>query len=161
RVRRATAIDGRPTALLSHSRRPAIFVLTPENGTVHEVDPVSLLVKRKTRVMSSATSMRSSPDGGSLWILSRESRMLAHLSSDTLEPGGRIRLPGVPEDFDLASGRAAVSFPDHGSFGVVELRTGHVTQTVPAGPGAGTIRFHDAGRQLWCGNRGNRTMTKF
>ena len=52
RVRRQVAIDGNPTAIISHGQRPAVYVLTPRTGTVHELDPVSLSVRRKSRVDS-------------------------------------------------------------------------------------------------------------
>src|SRR5439155_5148544 len=72
RVAREIAIDGNPTAIVSHGRRPAVYALTPQTGTVHEIDPVSFTVRRKARIAPSAMSMRMAADGGSLWILSRE-----------------------------------------------------------------------------------------
>src|SRR5271154_2951929 len=93
RVRKSIPIDGHPTAVISHWRRPAIYVLTPETGTVHEIDPVSLSVRRKARAMNSAISMRLSPDGGSLWLLSPDSRTLAHPAAgrpSRFRPFGRL-----------------------------------------------------------------------
>src|SRR5438128_1356311 len=58
RVLRQIAIDGAPTALVSHRRRPAVYCLTPQTGTVHEIDPASFSIRRKTRVAPSAISMR-------------------------------------------------------------------------------------------------------
>src|SRR6478735_6743922 len=57
RVSRDVRIEGNPTAILSHPKRAAVYVLTPQSGTVHEIDPVSFAVKRKARVAASATSM--------------------------------------------------------------------------------------------------------
>src|SRR5690242_19624216 len=67
-------VDGAPTAILSHGIRRAVYCLTPGNGTVHDIDPVTFSVRRKTRVAPSALSMRLSADGLSLWILSGEAR---------------------------------------------------------------------------------------
>jgi YVTN family beta-propeller protein len=160
-MRKEIAIDGNPTAVLSHWRRPAVYVLTPAKGTVHEIDPVTLAVRRKGRVAPSATSMRLGPDGDSLWVLSRESRMLARLDVDRLETATRIRLPATPADFDLSTHRAAISFPAEGSFAIVPYGATQADRLIAAGPGIETVRFHAAGRQLWCGNRGNRTVTRF
>src|SRR5207248_8632679 len=109
RVRREVGIDGNPTAIISHSQRPAIYVLTPQTGTVHELDPVSLSVRRKSRVAPSAISMRLAADEKSLWILSSEARALVELDLNGFRPGVRIRLPTIPEDFDLSAGFAAIS----------------------------------------------------
>lgn len=160
-VRKEIAIEGNPAAVLSHWRRPAVYALTPETGVAHEIDPVSLSVRRKTRVAQSATSMRLAPDGETLWVLSREGAALIGVSVDTFAVKGRIRLPAAPGDFDLSPEHAAVSFPDQGGFAVAALGAARVGPFVAAGPGAGTIRFHDKNRQIWCGNRGNRTITKF
>src|SRR5947207_11556023 len=72
RVIRQIGIDGAPTAVISHELRPAVYCLTPQTGTVHEIDPADFVVRRKLRVAPSATSMRLAPDGRSLWILSEE-----------------------------------------------------------------------------------------
>ena len=160
-VKKEIGIEGNPAAVLSHWRRPAVYVLTPNTGIVHEIDPVSLSVRRKARVAPSAVSMRLAPDGDSLWVLSRENRTLAGLSIDGFTTAGRIRLPATPGDFDLVSDRAAISFPDEGAFAIARLGAGQTDRMIAGGPKAETIRFHDKGRQIWCGNRGNRTVTRF
>src|SRR2546421_12522946 len=68
RVRKEIGIDGNPTAVVSHALRPAVYVLTPQNGTVHEIDPVLLSVRRKVRLGAPAISMRLAADGKSLWV---------------------------------------------------------------------------------------------
>src|SRR3989442_10508290 len=103
RVIKEIGIDGAPTALLSDPRRPAIYVLTPRTGTVHEIDPASFSVRRKARVAPSALSMRAAADRQSLWILSRETRALIQLDLDRFLTRARIKLPGAPEDFDLSA----------------------------------------------------------
>jgi DNA-binding beta-propeller fold protein YncE len=161
RVIREIKIDGAPTAILSHPRRPKIYVLTPRTGTVHEIDPVSFAVGRKARVAASAISMRLAPDGKSLWILSREARALIQLDLDRFQTGARIKLSAEPEDFDVSAERAAISFPKGAGFAIAGLSSGRVEPLVSSGPGAQTIRFFHSGAQLLCGNRGNRTVTVF
>ncbi|HTM50544.1 MAG TPA: hypothetical protein VL285_17745, partial [Bryobacteraceae bacterium] len=145
----------------SHPSRSAVYSLTPRTATVHEIDPVSCVLRRKVRLGLSAISMRPAPDGRSLWILSREERELVQLGLDDFKAGVRVKLPAAPEDFDLATGRAAVSFPAAGTFAVVGLDSGRVERVAESGPGAQTVRFFHGGRQLLCGNRGNRTVTIF
>src|ERR1700730_15970984 len=80
RVRKEVGIDGNPAGIVSHGQHPAIYVLIPETGTVHELDPLSLSVRRKSRVAPSAISMRMATDGNPLWILSGEARALVQLN---------------------------------------------------------------------------------
>ena len=159
RVSREIGIEGNPTAIISHWKRPAVYVLTPATGTVHEIDPASFSVRRKVRVAPSATSMRLSADGESLWILSREARALVQTPVDGFQTGARIKLPGAPEDFDLVPEIAVVSLPAEGSLAIASLRRGKIEQMVATGPDPGTVRFHAQGRKALCGNRGNRTLT--
>jgi YVTN family beta-propeller protein len=160
-VAREIGIEGNPTAILNHGARAAVYALTPQTGTVHEIDPVSLSVRRKVRVATSATSMRLAGDGASIWVLSREARTLSQLSLDRMETGARIRLPGAPSDFDLTAERAAISLPGEGSLAVAALREARVERVTPTGPDASTVRFHSGGRRILCGNRGNRTLTVY
>ena len=159
RVSREIRIEGNPTAIISHPVRPAVYTLTPQTGTVHEIDPASFSVRRKARVTAQAISMRLAADGQSLWILSRDARSLVQLALDGLQTGARIRLPSPPEDFDLAAEQAVISLPSQGSMAIAGLRRGQVERVVPTGPDARTVRFHDRGRRILCGNRGNRTVT--
>ena len=160
-VRKVIGIEANPTAIISHPRRPAVYVLTPQTGTVHEIDPVSLSVRRKARVGSPSTSMRLAADGKSLWILSSESRSLIQLDLDGLRPGARIKLPGVPADFDLTDDQAAISLPAEGGFAIAALASAGIARMVSTGRNAQTIRFHADGRQVICGNRSDRTVTIF
>jgi YVTN family beta-propeller protein len=160
-VRKQIGIEGNPTAIISHGLRPAIYVLTPRTGMVHEIDAVALSVRRKARVAQSAVSMRLAADGNSIWVLSRDARALVQLGLDEFRTGARIKFPAAPEDFDLTSERAAVSFPQEGAFATAGLSRAQVERVISCGSNAQTIRFYDKGRQLVCGNRGDRTVTIF
>jgi len=158
-VRSEISLDGNPTAVISHPRRPAVYALTPQSGVVHEIDPASFQVRRKARIGLPVTSMRLAADGASLWVLSRDARALIQLSLDSFQTGARIRLPGVPADFDLSTAKATISLPAEGSLAMADLRSARVEGVAATGPDAGTVRFHAEGKRVLCGNRGNRTLT--
>src|ERR1700730_5533296 len=160
-VRKEVGIDGNPTAIISHGQRPAIYVLTPQTGTVHELDPVSLSVRRKSRMTPSALSMRLASDGKSLWILSSEARELVQLDLAGFRPGARIKLPAIPEDFDLTPASAAISFPSEGAFAIAALSSARVERMESVGRKARIIRFHADGRQVICGNGSDRSVSVF
>ena len=159
RVRREAGIDGNPTAIISHGRRPAIYVLTPQTGTVHELDPVSLSLRRKSRVAPAAICMRLATDGKSLWILSSEA--LVQLDLAGFRPGASIKLPAIPEDFDLTPEYAAISFPSEGAFAIAALSSARVERMESVGRKARIIRFHADGRQVICGNGSDRSVSVF
>ena len=161
RVSREIGLEANPTSLISHWRRAAVYALTPQTGEVHEIDPVSFRLGRKARLGSPAISMRAASDGQSIWILSREARLLIQLGVDGMQTGARIKLPGAPEDFDLASDKAVVSLPAEGSLAMVDLKRARVERVVATGPDVRTVRFHAEGRRILCGNRGNRTVTVY
>src|SRR5438477_751229 len=75
-LERQIALDGGPNTVVAHPTRSAVYVLTPENGTIYEIEAASLGIKRRTRPAQSAVSMRLAGDGRSLWILAREPRAL-------------------------------------------------------------------------------------
>jgi YVTN family beta-propeller protein len=158
-VRKEIPIEGAPTALVSHPR--GVYVLTPQTGTVHEIDPASLTVTRTTQVAPTALSMRLAADENSLWILSRDARALIQLSLDSLRPAARVKLPAVPYDFDLSSESAAISFPSEGAFALATLHQARVDHLVQTGRKSQLIRFYDRGRMLVCGNGADRTLTIF
>ena len=161
RVSREIGLEANPTALISHWRRAAIYALTPQTGTVYEIDPVSFTVGRKARVGPAAISMRPALDGQSIWVLSREARSLIQIGINGLQIGVRIKLPGAPEDFDLSPERAVVSLPMDGSLAIVSLKEARVERVVVTGPDVRTVRFHAKGRRILCGNCGNRTLTVY
>src|SRR5207245_10147258 len=70
RVIRQIGIDGAPTAILSHGSRPAVYCLTPQTGTVHEIDPAMFTVRRKVRVAPAVVSMRLEAAGRTLRMFS-------------------------------------------------------------------------------------------
>ena len=76
---RQIPLEGRPRAVIAHPGRAAVFVLIPENGTVCEIDAVTLSVKRRARPVQSAISMRLAGDGRSLWVLGRDPRALVRV----------------------------------------------------------------------------------
>src|SRR5260221_8774082 len=68
-VVRHIRIDGRPTEVVAHPLTPSVYVLTPENGSLHEIDSGKLAFKRKVVLSHSAHSMRLAPDGKSILVL--------------------------------------------------------------------------------------------
>jgi YVTN family beta-propeller protein len=149
-----------PTAISADPVRKTVHVLTPDDGTVHEIDPGQLVVRRKLRVAQKAVSMRTAPDGSALWILCLEPRQLVKIRLDSFQIEMRIALPADPADFDLSpDGRScAVSHGVQGSVSFLDLQGGKVRQNAQAGQDMGTLRFRIDGAVLLVGDRGRRIV---
>jgi YVTN family beta-propeller protein len=143
-------LQASPTAVIADAARKSVYALTPETGTVHEIDPGRLAVRRHLRIARRAVSMRLSPDGGDLWVLASDPRQLSRVSLDSFRSTGQIPLPGDPVDFDISpdGGLAAVSGGAEGIVSVLDLRTGKARKPVHAAEVAGSVRFRPDGKQL-------------
>jgi YVTN family beta-propeller protein len=160
-VKRHIPLESPPTAVIADSRRAMVYVLTPENGTVIEIDGASLAVRRKLRLGASAISMLLAPDAGSMWVLLKEPRLLTQVTLDDFRVTARIRLPAEPEDFDLnrAAPLAAVSFPGAHSIGVTPLDRGSLERLIDLGGDSRLVRFRSDGRQLITADRAGRRVS--
>jgi YVTN family beta-propeller protein len=162
-VIRHIPVDGSPTAVATDPVRPAVYALTPANGTIHEISTQTRLeVRRKLRVASNAVSMRMSDDGSSLYVLSRAPRQLVHVSLDAFRIARRVPLPADPFDFDLAPNgtTAAVSFGASRSFLLTDAKTG-VTSMIPYRGDAGIVRFQSDGRAVILANTSERMLSVY
>jgi YVTN family beta-propeller protein len=162
-VIRHIPVDGSPTAVLTDPVRPALYALTPGNGTIHEISTRSRLeVRRRVRIGSSGLSMRISSDGKSLYVLCRAPRQLVRVDVDSFRIAGRVTLPAEPFDFDLASNgtTAAVSLGTARSLLLADSKTGAV-HTVPYRGDAGVVRFQSDGRALILANTSERMLSVY
>ena len=163
-VARHIRIGGSPTAVATDPLRPAVYVLTPANGTLHEIDTARLSFRRKLTVCQAAISMRITPAGDAIYILCREPRRLVRVALDRFAVSAQIPLPEVPFDFDLAppeAGLAAVSFSGAGSIAFLDLSRGVCERPTPVGGTLGMVRFQSNGAALIAANPGRRMLNLF
>jgi DNA-binding beta-propeller fold protein YncE len=157
-------LDGAPNTVVAHPSRPAVYVLTPENGTIHEIEAASLAVKRRTRPAQAAVSMRLSGDGRSLWVLAREPRALVRVPLDGFRTAARIPLAHDPGGFELdprpEGHKAGVSFPNEGMVGMCDLAANSAAAPLAVGARPLVAGFRKDGELLVVGSA-DRTMTMF
>ena len=159
RLWRPVALDAAPSMLLPHPRRPAVFALAPETGTVYQIDVATLAVVRRARAGNHAVSMRLSPGGDALWVLYREPAGLIELALDTLDPRRKIRLPAVPDDFDLSPDRrAAVASRAGRTVIVASLDRAAIEHTVTLDAQPAIVRFQQKGAQVVAGCPADRSL---
>lgn len=160
-VARHIHLDSAPSEVIADPVRPAVYVLSRDNGTIYEISMDGLRLRRRVRVAGHALSMRAEFDGRSLWIAARDPRQLIRLPLGGFRPDSRIPLPGEPEDLDLspAGGQAAVSIRGTGSVLFADLQRHKAGPLVSIGADAGTLRFRrNDGRTLLAAERSTRRL---
>lgn len=148
-----------PVRLIGNGPRKAVYALTPENGTLHEIASAALERRRWTAVCRNAVEMHSvSPD--SIWVLGRDPWELIEAGLDKLEARKRIPLPYPVLDFDLSFERpeAVVSFTGQNRVGVVDLASGRLRMTDIGAP-VRRVRFRKDGRQWIAAHERDKLLT--
>ncbi len=158
-VTRHIPLDAAPAAIVAHPTRPAVYVLTPQSGAIHEISTSNFTVRRKLKIAAAADAARLDPSGA-LWVLCRENRVLVKVDLEAWRVAEKIRLPGLPLDLDISrDGMAVLSLPADNHVVLADLAGARVLRTAATGPGPHTVRFRSDGRQVLTGNRGNRTLS--
>jgi DNA-binding beta-propeller fold protein YncE len=137
-------LDAEPTAVLVN--RSQVYVLTPSNGTVTQIDAPSGVVERRHRHAASAVSMRLAPGGKSIWLLARDPQALLQLDLATGKLVRTVRLSKPVQDFDLSTAAplAVIGSPPT----LINLETGHTERALAMGADASLIRFRPDGKEV-------------
>ncbi len=153
-VARHIRLKGRPTGVIAHPRRPTVYALTPDTGTVHEIRTDTLAFSRRATVAAAAQSMRMAPDGRDIYILCRQPRALVRFALDSFKVAGQILLPAEPLDLDVdRSGElAAISYGVKHDLSMVDLKNWTAAQPMTATGEMGTLRFQSDSRALIASN---------
>lgn len=162
-VARHIRVQGRPTSIAAHPKLPFVYVLTPDNGTIHEIRTDTLAFSRKVAVAGSALSMRLSPDGQDLYVLCRQPRCLLRFSTAAFRVGGRIALPLEPVDFDLdrEGKQAAVSYGAAGTLSLFPAAGNGAGSAIAATGELNTIRFRSDSRALMAADVDGRLLSLY
>ncbi len=148
-VVRHIRLDGAPTQLISHEARKAIYALTPNNGTIHEISVSKLVRERWTQLGGRALQIRPSLNRKFLYALLEEPRQLVEVALDKMEVTRRFALPAIPVDLDLHKDQAlaVVALKQEASVAQVDLMAGKVSR-VETGGAVRIVRFRKDG-QYW------------
>ncbi|HSP70615.1 MAG TPA: hypothetical protein VLN48_22970 [Bryobacteraceae bacterium] len=159
-VARHIPLDGAPSQVIAAAQHPLVYALTPETGSVHEIQIDTLRLSRKLGVASQVITMELSADERSLYVLAREPRALISVALDSFKVDWKLPLPDEPVGL-------AVS-PDGRTAAVSSARAVHLVDlparrlSAPLGQGEyGPIQFHAEGKTLLAGNRGERLLSVY
>ncbi len=142
-VARYIRVDGAPTAVIAHAARRIVYVLTPDNGSLHEIGIDHLSLGRALPVCRTAVSMRLAPDGNHIYILCSDPRRLVSVSLDSFRPAWQMDLPAEPFDLDIdpTGALAAISYGKAGSVQLLDLTARRAGYFGAVAAEVGALRF--------------------
>ena len=160
-VARHIPLDGRPTEILAHPAEPKVYALTPENGSVHEIDSANLKFSRRWKANQPLTHIRLSSDGGILWALAIHPHRLIEVKLPDWKTGRTIPLPAVPVDFDVSNGYAVISFGPAALPVLIHLEQGKIINQLAGAGQYSIVRFQSNGKAVMAGDPSNKLLTIF
>jgi YVTN family beta-propeller protein len=151
-------LDGSPTQVIAARLRPSVFALTPENGTVHEIQSDRLSLKRKLTAASAAITMRLDPHERALYVLAP--RALISIALDSLRVEWSLPLDGEPRDLEISPDGKIAAVSSASDVRMIDLaarRSGP-----PLGEGDfGAVRFLADSRTLIAANRSDKRLSLY
>ena len=159
-VAKHVQIEGSPSEVHASSLLPAVYVLTPENGSVHKVGSETLRVEAQTAAGAAAARMLLSPDQKRLYVLTREPRSLAALEPETLKIEWRLPLPEEPACMAVSDDGVVAAITSAASVRMVDLVNRRVSP--PIGRGVyGEVRFLKNNRTVVAANLEGRLLSAY
>ncbi len=160
-VARHIPLGASASEVVANPSSHCVYALTPLAGSVYEIDPRQLSVRRRVHIAPNPVSMRLAPQGGVMWVSCAEPSQIVRVALDRFQTDLRLPLPAPPVGFDLtADGRiGAVTHGPDGSVTLLDLAAGRARATVHAGENTCAVRFRldgkivlvaDVSRRLVC-----------
>lgn len=149
-VVRHVPLKASPTEVIAHGRAQSVYALTPETGSIHEIDTGKLTVARKFQAGASAVSMRLPyEDPSRLYALYRDPRKLVCFSTLTGAEAWQQPLPAEAVDFDVSGDghSIAISFGASGTLGLIDSGSRKL-DLIETGGSLGLTRFRSDGRAM-------------
>lgn len=159
RVRKRLALDAAPSLVLAHPSQPTALALAPDAGTIYEIDAVKLELARRAQGGRGAIGMQFAPANDVLWAPYRDPASLVGVPLASMKPERRIRLPFVPDAFDIApQGLAVVASVARREIALVSLANGNIERTIATGDEPSLVAFRKDGRHLFLASRPERVL---
>jgi DNA-binding beta-propeller fold protein YncE len=159
-VARHIPLEGAPTEVTAAVQRPSVYALTPENGTVHEIQIDNLRLSRKLAVASQAITMALSADERTLYVLARDPRLLVAVGLDSFKIDWKLPLPDEPVGMALSPDGKTAAVSSAKAVYLVDLEARRLS--APLGQGDyGPVQFLTDSKTLVAGNRGERLISVY
>jgi YVTN family beta-propeller protein len=152
------ALEGSPIQVLAATTRPLIYALTPDTGSIHEIQFYRLNVSRKLAVAPAPVDCALAPDEKTLFVLARQPRALIAVDLDRFEPSWSVSFPEDPADLVLSADGKMAAITSLRGLWLVDLAARRVRGPLLEGQ-FGTAVFRADGNLLISANRGARMLS--
>ncbi len=159
-VAKHLAIAGSPSTVISAAKRPFVYVLSANNGTIHEIAVERLALARKLSAGSAAVAMQLAEDESALYVLTREPRALVRVEPESFKVEWRLNLPEEPVDLALAADGKTAAVSLKSSVHLVDLTGRKLEGSLGTGD-FGAVRFLADTSTLIVADRGERRLSLY
>ncbi len=158
-VARHIPLDSSPSEVLALRKRPFVYALTPDNGSLHEIRADRLSFARKLVVGSQAVAMNLSDDERFMFVLTKDA--LVRVALDRFVVDWKLPISENPHDFAVsADGKwAAISAGE--SVRLTDLSAAKLGNPLGSPADIGLVRFLFDSRTLVAANRGERLLSLY
>jgi len=159
-VVRHIPLDAAPAQVVAANYRPSVYALTPESGSVHEIQSDNLRFARKVTVASQAVSMQATADDKFLYVLARDPRLVVAVALDQFRAQWKLPLPEEPVTLALAPDGKTAAVTSSASVRLIDLTSRTLSQ--PLGLGEfGSIAFLDDSKTLIAADLKERRLSLY
>jgi len=160
-VARHIPLDSAPVDVLALNTRPFVYALTPQNGSIQEIQADRLTFARKLAVGSQAIAMHVSPDERAIYVLTREPESLVRVSLDRFAVDWKLPLSEDPHELAISPDgkKAAVSAAE--SVRLIDLTARTLGNPLGKPADMGAVRFLSDSKRLIAANRSERLLSVY
>jgi YVTN family beta-propeller protein len=160
-VARHIPLDSAPVDVLALRTRPFVYALTPENGSIHEIQADRLTFARKLAVASQAIAMHSAPDERALYILATDPKALVRVALDRFAIDWKLPLSEDPHDFAISPDGKTAALSAGETVRLVDLAAHSIGAPLGAPADIGAVRFLSDSKRLIAANRSERMLSVY
>lgn len=160
-VARHIPLDSAPVKVLAVSKRPFVYALTPENGSVQEIRADRLGFTRKLAVGSQAIAMHISLDESAMYVLTRMPNALVRVGLEKFTVDWKLPLAEDPHDFAISPDGKTAAVGAGESVRLVDLATRIAGPALGATGDIGAIRFLSDNNTMIAANRSERLLSLY
>lgn len=160
-VARHIPLDSAPVEVLALVKRPVVYALTPENGSVQEIQADRLRFARKLAVGSQAVWMTLSPDERFLYVLTGEPKALVRVALDRFAVDWRLPLSELPHEFAVAPDGKTAAVSAGESVRLIDLSARRIGGPLGSPADIGAVRFLSDSKRLIAANRSERMLSLY
>jgi hypothetical protein len=157
-VARHIPLDSAPVQVIALQKRPSVYALTPESGSIQEIQADHLSFARKLALGSRAIAMSLSSER-EMYVLTSEPKALVRIALDRFAVDWKLPLSEDPHAFDLSPDGKMAAVSSDQSLRLVDLEARRIGNPLGRPADIGAVRFLSDSRTIIAANRGERMLS--